>query len=348
MLNEYQLLARRSMVRATAGDYAGAAADAALVEQRFEDLNQWTNHYNNEIQGGKWQDYFNWQPYHWYRSEKIEQPYATPAVIEEAKRSPAPKFLSVDEALSDKGLVYESDKTGEIPLWIKALSPIRNFSKAAADNIFCHVTTENDSFDASATPINNVWHAPYVGPMWSRVGTLHVQEGRNTLHITELKPDARIDQIYIGLYPPFAKEPRLRHPAGWGNYMRDNLRPCGAGYNGGVMARSFLSPSYEPQDAPYVEYELELLPTDSLIEIRTLPTLHVYEGRDARYAVQIDDREPEIFSIHEGDFTAAWRLNVLRGYASRSIRTHFTQAGKHPLRIYLLDPGIVLQEICVY
>ena len=40
-----------------------------------------------------------------------------------------------------------------------------------------------------------------------------------------------------------------------------------------------------------------------------------------------------------------WRWNVLRGYASRSLP--ITVAGHQRLRIYLLDPGIVLQEILI-
>ena len=88
---------------------------------------------------------------------------------------------------------------------------------------------------------------------------------------------------------------------------------------------------------------LDFEPSGSLVEIRTLPTLHVYDGRDARYAVQIGDSTPITFSIHVNDFTAEWRWNVLRGYASRTIPIKTT--GRQRLRIYLLDPGIVLQEI---
>ena len=85
---------------------------------------------------------------------------------------------------------------------------------------------------------------------------------------------------------------------------------------------------------------------DSAIEIRALPTLHVYDGRDARFAVQLGDGQPEVFSIHADDFTAEWRWNVLRGYASRSIPVK--EKGRQRLRVYLLDPGIVLQEVLIH
>jgi len=350
MINEYQLLARRSMVRATAGDREGALADGSRVEEMFKALNAWTNHYNNEIGNGKWADYFNWQPYHWFRSEKIEQPYCTPAFLAQAQASPKPRFLSVSDALSEQGLTIESEVEGEIPLWIEALTPIRNFSKAPEDNVFCRISTDNDSYDASATPINNVWHAPYVGPMWSRVGTLRLKKGTNRFAITSLKPDASIEQIYIGLYPPFAMEPRLRIPASaYQNKHGDIQRVEGLGYTDGVMVQPFDTPSYQlPGDAPYVEYELDIQPGDKVIEVRSLPTLRVYEGRDARYAVQLGNSKPQVFSIHAGDFTAEWRWNVLRGYASRSVAIPAACKGRQKLRIYYLDPGIVLQEVLVF
>lgn len=361
MANEYQLLARRSMVRATQGDAQGALADGKRVEEMFGELNAWTDHYNNEIDGGKWTDFFNWQPYHWFRSEKIEQPYCTPEVLASVQGTPEPRYVDVKTAL-DEGVVIESDVDAEVPLWIEALTPIRNFSKAPEDNVFCRVnlstpslsgTSGNgNSFDASATPINNVWHAPYVGPMWSCVGTLHLQKGENRLCLTDLKPDARIDQMYLGLYPPFVREPRLRLPAGdYQNCQGGVTRIEGLGYTTGVLVQPFGTPSYDVDNlthAPYVEYELDLCAGDSRIEVRTLPTLRVYEGRDARYAIQVDDARPEVFSIHEGDFTAEWRWNVLRGYATRSVDVSAVAPGRQRVRIYLLDPGIVLQEILVH
>lgn len=350
MINEYQLLARRSMVRTTAGDSLGAMADARRVELMFDELNAWTRHYNIELQDGKWQHYFNWQPYHWFRSEQIEQPYANPQLIAQTQCGPSARFVSVQEALSADGVTIDSDVDGEVVLWIEALTPIRNFSKAAEDNVFCHVTsTGNDDYDASATPINNVWHAPYVGPMWSRVGTLHLQKGTNRLAITQLKADACIDRIYIGLYPPFAQEPRVRIPASmYQTKQGDVCRIPQLGYTDGVMVQLFDTPSYQQvTQAPYVEYDLDIVPSDHVLEVRTLPTLHVYEGRDARYAVQIGDAAPQVFSIHANDFTAEWRLNVLRGYASRSLAIPASCGGSQKVRIYLIDPGIVLQEVLV-
>ena len=350
MINEYQLLARRSMVRATACDSIGAMTDANRVKQMFGSLNDWTRHYNEDILDGKWQQFFNWQPYHWFRSEIIEQPVATPELIAQVENSPQARFLSVKEALSSEGVMIKSDADVEIPIWIEALTPIYNFSKEPKDNEFCQIKTENGSFVASATPINNVWHAPYVGPMWSCVGTIHLKKGDNHLYVTDLKADARIDRLFLGLYPSFVREPRLRIPASlYQNKQGGIERIEGLGYTDGVLVQPFDTPSYQQDNlvsAPYVDYELDLQVGDATIEVRTLPTLHVYDGRDIRYAVQLGEAAPTVFSIHANDFTAEWRWNVLRGYASRSIPV--TETGPQKLRVYLLDPGVVLQEVLVH
>lgn len=56
----------------------------------------------------------------------------------------------------------------------------------------------------------------------------------------------------------------------------------------------------------------------------------------------------EIFSIHAGDFTAEWRRNVLHGYSSRQVCIPAGCSGTQTIRISLLDPGIVLQEVLVH
>ena len=358
MINEYQLLARRSMERGTEGDGVGAMADAGRVKTMFNELNAWTNHYNNELLNGKWAHYFNWQPYHWFRSEKIDPPYCTPELFAKTQNGPSPRFLDVSKATSAEGITVVSETDGDIPIWIEALTPVRNFSKEAKDNVFCQITSNEKSFEASATPINNVWHAHLVGPMWSCVGTIHLNKGDNRIAISHISPEARIDKVFIGLYPPFSKEPRMRIPASAYHNKRGNIYCIeGLGYTDGLLVQPFdtVMPAQDSRnqslsqkqvnDAPYVEYELNIEEADRCIEIRSLPTLHVYEGCDARYAVQLGNNEPQVFSIHANDFSAEWRCNVLRGYASRSIGIPATCRGRQTLRITFLDPGIVLQEI---
>lgn len=353
MLNEYQLLSRRSLARAAFSDEEDALKDAERATKRYHELNDWTKRYNEETANGKWGNFFNWIPYHWYYSTDMAAPVATPEMLKALKSAPAPRFLPTAEALSENGVEIESETDGEIDLWIEALTPTHNFSKEREDNIYCTISCGDDSFDGAATPINNIWHSPYIGPMWSNVGKIKLNKGKNILKITDVKEGARIDSIFAGLYPPFHKEPKSIIRAADFIYKKES--PSGSvttvknlGFTDGVEVLPTTTPSYSLdhlEKAPFAEYEIELEEGKNTIEILTLPTLHIYEGRDARYAVTIDDSTPEEYSIHADDFSAEWRLNVLRGYASRLIDVDIADAGKHNLRFYFLDPGIVLQEI---
>ena len=349
MINEYQLLARLSMAHGAFADAEIALADAARATEMFNALNDWTNKYNNELLDGKWGNFFRWDPYHWYYTNGMAAPVCTEDVIESVKKGLEPGHLNVEEALTE-GIVIESDTEGEIPLWMHALTPVENFSKAAEDNIFCTVNINDYSFTASATPINNVWHSPLIGPMWSKVGTLKLKKGKNHFKVTNLKAEASIDAIFIGTYPPLTSESRQKIAASEGKIIRNTKegkiqKVKQLGFRDGMVVLPFDTPSYTPEEAPALEYTIEIPEDAESLEIRTLANLHVYEGRDARYAVSINGSEPEIFSIHTGDFTAEWRWNVLRGYSSRKVDISSLQPGKHKVTIHLLDPGIVLQEI---
>ena len=349
MINEYQLLARLSMAHGTFNDAKTALADAARATEMYNALNDWTDKYNKELLDGKWDNFFRWDPYHWYYTPEMAASVCTEELLEQVSKGPEPGFLDVEESLAE-GIVLDSDVEGEIPLWIHALTPVENFSKAAEDNIFCKVNINDHSYMASATPINNIWHSPLIGPMWSKVGTLKLTKGENRFRITELK--AEVDAIFMGLYPPFPAETLASLPASEGKVIRNadegTIRTVRQlGFNDGVVVLPFDTPSYSPEKAPAIEYAVDIPEGAKSLEFRTLANLHVHEGRDARYAVSIDGSPAEVFSIHTGDFSAEWRWNVLRGYSSRSVDISSLQPGKHNVTVYLLDPGIVLQELNV-
>lgn len=353
MLNEYQLLSRRSLSHATYGDSTTALGDALRAKQMFHELNDWTHRYHKDIKNGKWDNFFCWVPYHWNGSKVMEAPIATPQMIGQAKQAPAPRFLPVQEALSGQGVCIEAEQDCEIPLWIEALTPTHNFSKKREDNVFCRVHIGQVTMEAAATPINNIWHAPFVGPMWSKAGVLRLKKGTNRLQISQIKVGARIDSLFIGTYPPFPPASLAVIPASQYKMLihasEGSIKLIrGLGYQDGLVVQPFDTPSYEVGElakVPRATYELSLHRGKNKIEIRTLPTLRVYEGRDARYAVSVGNRKPQLFSIHTDDFSAEWRWNVLRGYATRTVEVEVNQAGIYLLDFYFMDPGIVLQEI---
>ncbi len=352
-MNRYVLLSRRSRVLASQRDASAinVAQEALAARDKVEAL---TNYYNNELADGKWGHFFNWHPNWYLDGQKEVMEVADQALLDKAMAMPTATWLlpetvnNVPTAATE--FAFEADKEGMMPLWVKARTRINNNNFLPENNEFATLSINKTTFRASALPHGNVWHTDTIGPMWSCVGEIPVLQGKNVLTLSAIVPGTQISAIFAGIQPPFAKEPLHRMAAK--DYAKKH-DVTGAtltvvpmlGYNDGVTTIPSQTPSYEADDnAPWLEYDLPADIEDGWLEVRTLPTLRIYEGRDARFAVSIDGGKAETFSIHEGDYTSEWRWNVLRGYARRFVPL---TAGARKARIYLLDPGITVQEVLV-
>lgn len=353
-MNRYVLLSRRSRVYASQRNAEALTLAAQALEAR-DKVEALTNYYNNEVADGKWGNFFNWHP-NWYLDGKKEvMEVADQALLDKANAMPDETWI-VRETVNNSpvaktSFTFESEKDGRMPLWIKARTRINNNNFDPENNEFATVSINGTRFRASALPHGNVWHTDTIGPMWSCVGEIPVVKGVNELSLSDIVPNTRISAIFAGIQPQnYEPVYSYRIKASDFNTSHDaegaklTVIPM-LGYNDGVTALPFQSPSFEADDnAPWLEYELPETTEDHLLEIRTLPTLRIYEGRDARYAVSVDGAEPAVFSIHEGDYTSEWRWNVLRGYTRRFVPV---QAGAKSVRISLLDPSVTLEELIV-
>ena len=86
---------------------------------------------------------------------------------------------------------------------------------------------------------------------------------------------------------------------------------------------------------------------DWTVTLRTLPTFSVESGQPQRYAVAFDDASPQIVSLkpstNEKDWW--WQENVLRNAAITSSLHTLAAPGQHTLKIWMVDPGIVIDTI---
>jgi len=74
---------------------------------------------------------------------------------------------------------------------------------------------------------------------------------------------------------------------------------------------------------------------------------HPANGRNKRYAVAIDNEEPQIIETETDIFKENWKVNVLRNQ-SRTITTHkIEKTGKHVLKFYAIDSDIILDQIFI-
>jgi hypothetical protein len=101
-------------------------------------------------------------------------------------------------------------------------------------------------------------------------------------------------------------------------------------------------------ESPCLKFSVTLqLAGDWKFNVRALPTFSVDTGRPQRYAIALDDEAPRIISlpISQSDGDRTWQMNVLRNAALASSVHTVAAPGPHVLKLWMVDPGIVLDTI---
>jgi hypothetical protein len=100
--------------------------------------------------------------------------------------------------------------------------------------------------------------------------------------------------------------------------------------------------------APRLEYDMTTT-SFGQVEVTTycLPTRRIHEGRGLRYAVAIDDEQPRIVDLNEDTEGPRWSQNVPQNATINSTRHRIAAAGHHILKVWMVDPGVVMDKIVV-
>jgi hypothetical protein len=108
-----------------------------------------------------------------------------------------------------------------------------------------------------------------------------------------------------------------------------------------------------PTNSPCLEYKMYLFNTGKIeVEAIVGSTLNFVPDRDLRYAVSFDDQPPQVVRIVAKNYIVAYSNNDWQEAVRNNVRkvksTHtLTDAGYHTLKVWMVDPGIVLQKIVV-
>jgi hypothetical protein len=107
------------------------------------------------------------------------------------------------------------------------------------------------------------------------------------------------------------------------------------------------------KDSPCLEYKMFLFSTGTFdVETTVGPTLNFIHGRAVQCSISFDDEAPQLvtivpanFNVQNGnrDWEQAVKDNCRRINSSHAI----TAPGYHTLKIWMVDPGVVLQRIVV-
>jgi hypothetical protein len=130
----------------------------------------------------------------------------------------------------------------------------------------------------------------------------------------------------------------------------------GLGYNGEAVSvfPTTVAVRAEPQrilsESPCLQFKIWLRQAgDWNLTLRTLPTFSVETGQPQRYAVALDDEPLKIVSLPMSldEHNRQWQEDVLRNAALTSSRHVVVAAGLHTLKIWMVDPGIVIDAMAV-
>ncbi len=108
-----------------------------------------------------------------------------------------------------------------------------------------------------------------------------------------------------------------------------------------------------PKDSPCLEYKMFLFHSGNIkVETIVAPTLNFVPDSDLRYAVSFDDQPPQIITIVPKNYVVAYSNNdwqeSVRNNASIVKSNHLLPcAGYHTLKVWMVDPGVVLEKIIV-
>lgn len=102
-----------------------------------------------------------------------------------------------------------------------------------------------------------------------------------------------------------------------------------------------------------LEYQLYFT-NEGEVEVKVYlsPTLNYGYKEGLRYAISIDDEKPQIINMHEGDtpdwkYPQYWNQAVANNIRIKTSKHLLTKPGKHVLKYWVVDSGIILQKIVI-
>jgi hypothetical protein len=100
--------------------------------------------------------------------------------------------------------------------------------------------------------------------------------------------------------------------------------------------------------APRVEYDITFASAgDFEIKVNLMPTHGIASG-SLRFAIAIDEGAPQVVSLDVKDGGPEWALGVLNATRVASAKLHVPNAGRHVLRVFGVDAGVVVDKIVIH
>ncbi|MBC7915856.1 MAG: glycosyl hydrolase 115 family protein, partial [Pyrinomonadaceae bacterium] len=332
---------------------------AALSQQAYEDIVKETEYYNTQLANGKWKYMMSMMP----RDLPV---YKTPELPN----------ISIDKSRG----VWDVLPEGSSISW-EAVHSLPAFNPTGNKKYFIDIFTREDRIlnwtavyanwiilsqrSGSLKPEtgkrqNRVW----VSIDWSKVpsgnrknGKIYFKSGDQTI---EVNVGANNTSDELAAYKGYIEDNRLIsiHASNFSRKTENGNRKWsiinGLGTTDNVIEalplQGIQTPNLETlkENAPYLEYDFyNSTPAKPVFNIYTLPTHAVNPTYSMRYGISVDNGPVKIVDFKTLGRSEEWKQNILRNNAIRKVETEALSAGKHTFRIYMIDPGVILDRIII-
>ncbi|MBF9251676.1 glycosyl hydrolase 115 family protein [Pontibacter sp. 172403-2] len=345
--------------RTSASDYA------RLSRQAYEGIVEETNYYNQQLANGKWNGIMSMKP----RDLPVYQEPELPEInIDGSKKwSIAPEgFVTADSSLiSAQRLALPAFNEWSRQEYFVDLFLTGNQAvswKATASDKWIKLSEQRGKLTPTfGQKQQRIW----VSIDWSKVpkraeSTGHITfKGAGKVFKVEVKASNAAESDlaayegfvesngYVSIFAEDYSRKTDRQAKGW--KLVEDLGHTGKS----LMALPLqIAPVKETagvkENAPYVAYDFYTLTAAApTITVSTLPTHPVTSDYSLRYAVSIDDGPVEVVDFRTFGRSDEWKQNVLRNAAERQVKYGHLNRGKHTLKIYMIDPGVVFDSIII-
>ncbi|MEP5341802.1 MAG: glycosyl hydrolase 115 family protein [Algibacter sp.] len=128
----------------------------------------------------------------------------------------------------------------------------------------------------------------------------------------------------------------------------------GIGYSGKVSValprtvKSQINISEIKKNSPVLEYDFYAFNFgEANVNVQAIPTHAPFKGRGVRCAIAIDDAEPVIIDFQTFGRSDGWKQNVLKNASVQSAKQIVNKAGKHTLKIWMVDSGVMIDQVLI-
>jgi hypothetical protein len=321
-----------------------------------------TRTYNDELAGGKWRHFAD-QTHIGYTYWQQPMRNAMPAVT----KLQLPQNAVLGVAIEGQQRAYPTDDPYQAKAQLPPLAPygpltrwIDVFNRGLAPFAFEVTASEPWIRFTSAKGEITAEQRLQVSVDWTRVPV-----GESRVKLTIRAPQLNQSVVVELPLQNFASKPAPdfkgfvetdRHIAieaeHWARDVKGDIQwQVITGYGrtlSGVTPIPVDAPSRLPSaDSPRLEYDLFLQSTgEAKVQLVVAPTLGFVPGRGLRCAVSLDDGEPQIIDLLADNSNVVWERAVSDGVRQGDAgKFQITQPGRHVLKIWMVDPGVVFERI---